>query len=120
MRLDACESDGERTAYPQRAHGDFEQVLGMIDQPVERQGLTQRAQRVGQNRYMGFVFERSQAFLLVGWLVGWHQPRVSSGTTSTLAKGIGRRVGTSSTSSEKSNRWLHSRGRRAVLTSISG
>lgn len=114
MRLDACESDGERTAYPQRAHGDFEQVLGMIDQPVERQGLTQRAQRVGQNRDMGFVFERSQAFLLVGWLVP------SSGTTSTLAKGKGRRVGTSSTSSEKSNRWLHSRGRRAVLTSISG
>ena len=74
MRLDACESDGERTAYPQRAHGDFEQVLGMIDQPVERQGLTQRAQRVGQNRYMGFVFERSQAFLLVGWLVGWLAP----------------------------------------------
>ena len=88
MRLDACESDGERTAYPQRAHGDFEQVLGMIDQPVERQGLTQRAQRVGQNRYMGFVFERSQAFLLVGW----YQSRVSSGTTSTLAKGKGQRA----------------------------
>jgi hypothetical protein len=31
---------------------------------------------VGQNRYMGFVFERSQAFLLVGWLVGTNQGSV--------------------------------------------